>query len=386
MFFIQHGFGKSDKIDRLAETTQIAGVILSPAHEDAARLRETADRSRNLGLKVLLDPQSYIYSLAPQGTARHHAANGLEFGDMHWSQSAETLTSHVAAVQHSNARTGTDALISPSPFQGAFPDYWLSVSMQYARSSASSWGGNRTLVSLVVDESILRSWDHTQEWMDVLTTINCRGFYLLVNRRNQQYPAGAWDPVALTNLLRLIYTLAGLNVYELYWGYSDIDGLCGLSAGATGIASGWAYGLRGFSVAKWNEHRSGGAPPTPRVFTPSLWSPLRLTEANDLSSSPLGRSSLPLTLVHNLAERPMDSWSIVDAQLQHLAQLAYEADRVTSEPGLRERVESAIDSLLNAASILQELDSHGYTLDRRYAARVDSYLRAMEAFGESESL
>lgn len=82
----------------------------------------------------------------------------------------------------------------------------------------------------------------------------------------------------------------------------------------------------------------------------------------------------------------MDSWSIVDAQLQHLAQLAYEADRVTSEPGLRERVESAIDSLLNAASILQELDSHGYTLDRRYAARVDSYLRAMEAFGESESL
>ena len=60
--WIQHGYGKGTKIDAVAATGRIGGVVLSPGDEEPAALRATARTAVDLGLAVLLDPQLYVHT------------------------------------------------------------------------------------------------------------------------------------------------------------------------------------------------------------------------------------------------------------------------------------------------------------------------------------
>lgn len=385
MFYVQHGYGKGLKIARLNDAVDLTGIILSPAHEDRLRLSETVTSFGHL--ELLLDPQSYIYSLTPQGTARHHASHGLALKDMHWSQTADTVKSHLEAVRLANDGIGlAGAKIAPAPYQSNLDNFWLPISLQYSRSSADSWGTDETLASLVVDEKVLESWDNIEGWLDVLTTLDVRGFYLVVNRNAGQYPAQRWDPQALSNLLRLIFTLTQLNDYELIWGYADIDGILGVAVGATGVASGWSYGLRTFNVSRWNVKRSGGAPAVPRIHFQKLWAPLRWNEAGDLHRTPEGRQAFTRTLSDHFANNSFESWGIAEAQHQHLEVLANRVNALARTSVISARLDRVQKSLDAALALHTSIASTGVTLDPRYVGQVRSYKEAMELFRRAESL
>lgn len=387
MFFIQHGYGKGLKIGRIAGRAPVDGVILSPAHEDAVHLRETATACKSIGLQVLLDPQTFIYSLTPQGAARHHASHGIELTDLHWSQTGEAVKKHVDAVLDANLEVGTTGpTIAPSPFQASLDNFWMPVALQYGRTASDAWGGENSYVSLILDEATLHSWTNIEGWIDILTTLDVAGFYLLVNRSRSQYPATAWDPNALANLLRLIYTLSEINEYDVIWAYSDIDGLLGLTVGATAIASGWSYGLRAFSTARWNEKRAGGAPTVPRIYFGKLWAPLRGQEAADLHSTDIGRAQFSRALAKHFETNTFESWSIVEAQEHHLATLATRASRISSLGDVGERVDRVAASLDKALSAYAQIAAEGVTLDNRYLNQVRAYAQALDLFRSAESL
>lgn len=388
MFYIQHGYGKSNKIQAVSARGDVAGVILSPAHEDMAHLAQTADACRNLGLSVLLDPQSYIYSLSPQGIAKNHADHDLEFTALHWSQPAAEVNRQIDAVGLANDNIGNaDGLaIAPSPHQSNLTDYWMPVSLQYSRTASAAWGADRTLASIVIDENLLKSWDAVQEWLDILTTLDVRGFYLLINRYRTMYPAQAWDETALANLMRLIFTLTELNDYEVIWGYSDIDGLLGLGAGATGIASGWSYGLRGFTTTKWTETRSGGAAAVPRVHLARLWTPIRFNEAEDLFGTREGRAMFPRSLRDHFDANSFESWGVAQAHNQHLLVLAARAASLSRRSDIPARLDALDSSLSDAIDRFAEIASLGLALDSRYVGRLRAYLNALRQFRAAESL
>lgn len=387
MFYVQHGFGKASKIPTLEAEASVRGVVLSPAHEDMVRLAETADDCRGLGLNVLLDPQSFIYSLTPQGIGRQHPRHDLEFTDLQWSQPAETLQRHINAVRLANDNIGNSGLaIAPSPYQASLTDYWTPVALQYARTASSDWGSDRTLASIVIDENVLRSWEGVQEWLDVLTTLDVQGFYLLVNRSRPLYPPVPWEPQALANLMRVIYTLTDLNGYDLIWGYADIDGLLGIAVGATAVAAGWSYGLRGFSVAKWNETRSGGAAAVPRIHVSKLWTPIRNNEAEDLFDTAVGRPMFSKSLRAHFDRHSFDSWGAAEAQHQHLSVLATRVDRLGKIASLPDRLDAVEMNLEEAIDRFAEIAAEGITLEGRYVSRLRSYREAVTLFRASESL
>lgn len=387
MLYIQHGYGKSNKIQRVADEARLAGVILSPAHEDMHKLAATADDCRSRGLEVLLDPQSYIYSLSPQGFARKHAAHQIEFSDLHWSQTADTLNGHVDAVLVANQNIGNKDgwLVAPAPHQANLTDYWMPAALQYGRTSAKKWGSAQTIATIVIDENVLRSWDDLQRWLDPLTTLDVAGFYLLVNRKGYVYPGSAWDADALANLLRVIYTLTEINDYKVIWGYSDIEGLLGLAAGASAIASGWSQGLRFFSTAKWNETQRGSAA-NPRVYLPRLWTPVRDNEAEDLLATAAGRAAFMPRLAQRFDDRGFGSWDLPEAQVHHLSTLARVAERISSIEVGGPRLDTVSDSLHAAIARLDNIAKAGLTLERRHATRVKSYRDAIDVFRKSESL
>ena len=232
--YIQHGYGKADKIAAIASEHGARGLLLSPGDEDAPALQATARNARDTGLDVLMDPQTHIYSLTPPGLARKHVDHRLDFGRIHWSQDAAAVASQVQSVADANVAIGIEGRrIAPTCLQSSFTDIWTPLALQYARTASSAWGANQTLATLAIDESALGDWRAVADWLDVATTLDVDGFYLLVARqRGAGYPPIPWDSGRLRNLLRLIYNLTSLNGYSVIWGYSDIDGLLGGSGAA----------------------------------------------------------------------------------------------------------------------------------------------------------
>ncbi|GAB3077632.1 hypothetical protein [Pedococcus soli] len=387
-FFIQHGYGKASKIANVASAGHVSGLVLSPADEDRDALGLTAEDARSRDLRVLLDPQAYIYAATPAGSARCHDSHGLDLSEIHWSQDAAATTAQVRSVELANRAIGVDGLkIAPTVLQGAFADVWTPLAIQLARTAASEWGAENTLASIVVEEAAFSDWQTVEDWLDVATTLDVRGFYLLVDRRRREYPPLPWDKNRLTNLLRMIYRLSVLNDYEVLWGYSDFEGILGLAAGADGSGSGWNYSLRQFSVSKWQPSAAGGQPPIARISLSRLWVPLKAeAEASPLFDSELRDDLFADRYVKRFASEPFTTWSRSEAQEQHLRVLAWLADEVAGEPDIGRRVDAVTKRLERASKRLQKAAALGIALPPSYSSRIENFLGALDGLANSEAL
>lgn len=387
-FMVQHGYGKGDKITAVGARGHLTGTILSAGDEDPESLRIYAQRARSEGQVVLLDPQSYVYSTNPPGAGKRHGEHGLNLGTMKWSQTPQEVRRAVQAVEHANVRIGTQELmIAPTCFQQSLEDIWTPLALQFARSAAEEWGSNRTYATLCFDQGALSSWSTLENWLDVATTLDVRGFYLLVDRRGS-YPNIAWDSQRLTNLLRLIYVLTELNGYEAIWGYSDIEGQLGLAVGATSIATGWFYGLRNFNVSKWQPSTSsGGTPAIPRLHVGRLWASMRAPdEVKGIASTSLAADVLPGRIRAMAAGGGLDAMSLKDAQIQHMTALARRSDLVKESGDASARLQLTLNSLLSAQHWYELLADEGVALPPGYKTRVGILRESLEKFKELESL
>lgn len=387
-FYIQHGYGKGQKIANLAAEGKLRGVVLSPADEDHSALAATANMCRGLALDVRIDPQSYIYSTVPPGLGKHHKSNGLQFTKIHWSQDAKSTSAQIDAVGRLNQAINTDGRwIAPSVVQSSFTDVWTPLALQMARTASDAWGPDRTIATVAIDEAALDTWATVNDWLDVATTLQVRGFQILVNRSNTSYPPVAWSVDRLTNLLRLIYNLAVLNGYEVSWSYSDTEGLLGIAVGANQISSGWNYTLRQFNTEKWqpNETR-GGRAPIPRYHVPRLWSPLRVdTEAERIRQTALSAVIFMPREVKDFQEIDLLDRTRAQLQEQHLALLASRSATLSALE-IAERLEKVRRSLEKALRLFARIEDDGVVLEARYRPRVSSLLQALQRFTAVEKL
>lgn len=387
MFYIQHGYGKSNKIEMVNVSGTVAGVILSPTHEDIGALTNTVGLCRDLGLRVMLDPQSYIYSTRPQGAARHHATHGIELTSMQWSASAATVGQHLAAVQSANRDISVESpLIASAPFNQNLTDYWIPASLQYARTATDLWQDTTVFATVAVSQTALSDWNQVVDWLDALTTLDVAGFYLVVDRGSQPYPPGPWDPRILANILRAIHTLTCINEYELVWGYADVDGILGIAAGATGVASGWSYGLRQFNVSRYSEDRTGGATPVPRLYLDRIFADVRNNEATDIFQNSVGRELLSPVLPDEFPDGIFESLTNPRAQVQHLVELSLAVNDVAVSGNIEQRVALVEERVGIGIEILNRLSQTGLTLDPRYLSRLASYREALALFREETDL
>ena len=386
--YVQHGYGKGDKVHRLLQEGNASGVVLSPADETADRLATTAAGARGFGAAVILDPQLYV-STIPDGAARRHEDNSLDFSRVRWSAGAELVHTHVKQVIDLNHRVGTTAVIAPAPLQMAFLDTWASMTFQYARETMRL-AEKPTYVSVVVDESALADWNPIAQWLNEVTTLDCEGFYLVIARRDRPYPQ-IWESTLLTNLLRIVYRLGVLNRYTVIWGFTDVAGLLSLAAGAGAFGCGWFYSLRNFTSAKWIPKKGGGVP-TARVLSPGFLSPVEaLGEGGPIARSSVGEIAFPARELRSRLSND-EPIPVGEARLQHLQALGRMAADLGSEGparstsdvlGLVERV----DEILAAAQAgLTEAERLGIALATRYHTGVNQFRQALNSFVEHEDL
>jgi len=113
------------------------------------------------------------------------------------------------------------------------------------------------LLTLVINEAALREDEQLSDFLDALTTLEAKGFYLIVDR-STDLPQWS-DPGTLAGLLYLVNSLSK-NGYKVILGYTDLVGLLTTAVGADSIANGWWKSLKLFSRSQFYD-RSGGQRP-----------------------------------------------------------------------------------------------------------------------------
>jgi hypothetical protein len=360
-FFVQHGYGKADKLHRLADRGHITGAILSPADETRSTLAQTVRDMRARGIATGLDPQTYVYSITG-AVARCHDEFGLDFGPLNWgSLDARAVARHVASVVEANRQLAIDGpTIAPTVRQLSFADPWTPFAIQYARETLSAAAPQTVFASLLIEEAGLSDWTAIRQWLDVATTLDVAGFYIVFGRRGN-YPT-AWDSGLLTNALRLVYRLAVLNEFRVWVGYADAWGLGAIAMGADVMASGWSYRQRNFVAERWVP-AGGGSAASPRVTSQTLLSPLlaigeadvacRSTQAADVLDDPFLR--------RRIADAAA-SWTNPEGQVQHLETLSRLTAEIEAAGDVASRLDLLASRLNSSTNLMQSLSREGVAL------------------------
>ena len=381
-YWIQHGYGKADKIVTVARSGLVSGVILSPADEEDSTLASTVGSARLQGIDVLVDPQLYIHTISG-AVARCHSQHGLEFGEISWFLSPEEIASHCQAVVTLNQAFGIRDVVAPAPYLASFGDVWAPLSLQYARTTIAM-SEAPVYLSLVAEDAAFADWDSTLRYLDALTTLDAAGVYLIVGTSTQGYPV-QWDSERLTNVLRVIYTLAELNHYDVIWGYSDLAGILGVAAGASGAATGWYHSLRRWTADKWIP-KSGGRQANPRLFVERLLSTVEWnSEATSIARLRDASRVFPDGGLRRRL-RNEEQWGIVESWNQHLMAMAELHQGVDRESDISARVEALHQSLEDALDLHEDIAVAGGALSVTHAGCLRALLEAIGAFALAEGL
>ena len=274
--FAQQGYGKSDKIERGIRDGNLSGVVLSPRDMTPDAMQSYINSLREeFGdeIDILFDPQFYA-TVISEATDRNlpdypYYRSGLRRSDF---LSAKSVTGFVMNTLEYQADSDLSYVISPTIAFDSFSEPASQTALQLGAEASEHIDDldseTRLLVSFVIGEAALADVDGIDEFLDIASTWETDGFYLIVEPSGQGYPISMRSEW-LANLMYIIHTLATINEYEVHLGYSDFTGLLLSAVGATSQATGWYSGLRQFSRSRWMPS-SGGSAARPRYSSEPL--------------------------------------------------------------------------------------------------------------------
>ncbi|GIQ71496.1 hypothetical protein [Xylanibacillus composti] len=292
MLFAQHGFGKSNKIDRGLASNHLSGIILSPKDETEQNMRNFVQtlQMTNPNIETLFDNQLYH---VPFNNANDRNLPSYPYYPGHLSLSAfrgtgqlRKITSNVIDYQDS---LGTSYITSPCILISNFTDRETQIVLNLAQDSIDYHRDNRIqnplVISLLINENAFLDTLQVNQFLNEISVLDATGFYITIARNSPAYNQIFDNKTVLTNILTSIYSLAEINEYKVIMGYSDFVGIPFLSVGAYAIGSGWHNGLRRFTVQQRILPSSGGRQPRHRYSSWPLLNSILMSELDTISNS-----------------------------------------------------------------------------------------------------
>ena len=281
----QHGFGKANKIDQGISNGSIQGVIMSPRDETPANLASFLSNLQLLAPSSvrLVDPLFHIGAVAASrdGKLRDYAHYHPNLTPT--SFSPIQTQAFVTEVLNWQSNLDVSAVVSPTVIVDDLGSQWAQIALSLAQETINQHFQEKPLVvSLVVTEEALRNRPLVNAWLDELTTLDVDGFYLVVRRTHEPYRQH-YEPDVLSALLHVCYSLAEINQYRLFVGYTDMVTLLLHAVGVTATASGWSLGLRQFSLRRF-QPVDGGRPSRARYSSRPLLNSVFITHLDTIHS------------------------------------------------------------------------------------------------------
>lgn len=282
--YAQHGYAKSNYLELALTSGHIKGVVLGPRDLNPKKMAKYVGKLKSRfgeNATVLFDPQFYSVRMGPHRRNLHkydyHPKTSLNQSSF----SPENIRKYAGAVIDFQASMRIDRIMSPAVKISDFKDFWSDTTLKLAQSSidhiAQQGIREPLLVSIVFDEQALKNENAVDEFLDKISLLKTKGFYLIMNsaREERTYPA-LCDGDALASLLYCVYVLSRLNGKEVVCGYSDFVGIPLHAVGTSATATGWYTNLRQFSPHLF-EKGKGGRSPEPRYTSRPLISSIRVT-------------------------------------------------------------------------------------------------------------
>ncbi|MBL9081832.1 MAG: hypothetical protein JNK76_08515 [Planctomycetales bacterium] len=287
-FLIQHGHGKSEKIEN-ALNDGVDGVILGAKHEAPEKLSAYLDElTHGYECHRLFDPQFFVSTLVPPNEGHlseyPYFRSGLSSGNFTL-RKVRAMADDVLRFQDSLSIT---AMISPTVIFDSFNDRWAQIALNLADASLEAHTAlsnpKPLLLAFHFSEQALSSHDDVGRFLDTVTQDgwDMHGFYLALARHDSEYTAG-FESDRLANLLYIANVLGRVNGLQVVFGYADFCGLPIRGAGASAFAGGWHQSQRRFLKSKFLQRTStGGQPPRPRYASAPLLTSILVSELRDI--------------------------------------------------------------------------------------------------------
>ena len=380
----QHGWGKSNKIERALSNNSINGVILSPRDETpsnlAGLLSEIEDT--NPDAERFVDPQFYVGTILSSRDGNldkypHYRRNLVPTSF----SPTETSTMVTATLDWQNA-LNVSATLSPTVIVDDLGSQWAQIALMLAQETIRQHDGKRPLlISLVLSEETLRQRVPVEEWLDYITTLEVNGFYLLVKRSSGTY-SQQYEPDVLASLLRICYSLAELNQYRIFAGYTDFSGLLLHAVGVEGTASGWSQGLRQFGLRRFLPV-SGGRPARARYSSSPLLNSIYVNDLDGIYNA--GH------LLDVFSDTQFDGgfngninpgnvpWPPNEAALHHWAVLANLVQSIVG-PTVSQRLDNAHALVAQARAVYAQMSNLTTFSSETGPTHLDQWLEALNRF------
>ena len=355
--FAQHGHGKGDKIDRGLARGLLSGIILSPRDLAPGAMIGFVHGTRKThpNATLLFDPQ--VYAVAANPPKLRYLAYYPYFPPTgSQDQVAQTVLQYQLGL-------GLDRLISPGFLQTRLNSPAINAVISSARSSIRAHSRVSDppplLVSVIVDETPLQDQTAVDDLLNELTALTVSGFYVVVRRNDDTYPA-RFEVDVLVNLMYLVYVLADRNGFEVVCGYSDIVGLLMHAVGAAATGTGWYSNLRQFSLRRFQEKQRGGrarARYTSRPLLNSILVQPELQATYIRGTIPVVLSQTPFDGVFATGSPGNAVWLAPTSCLHHWAVLADLVGRFSSQGSVSSNLD-AMEGALEQSSALYESLRH----------------------------
>lgn len=283
MILCQEGYRPGTKITNGLASGVLDGVIVSPRYHGPGDIASYLEdlRRQAADAYLLLDPEFHL-GLVVGDKVGKLAEYPHYHDDLSWSSfTASRIGHYVDEVLSLQDGLPVSRLVSPAAVIRSLQDWQSSACLSLFDQSIGAVGQPRAreslLLTLAVGDAILSSRESVDELLNVLTIMDCRGFYLIVDRQNAEDTiwCGDGQDAALGTLLYLVRILA-MNDFEVVCGYTDFAGLLMLGAGADGVASGWFKKQRLFDSGRFAPSPPGGRAPKDYYASAQLmnWIPL----------------------------------------------------------------------------------------------------------------
>lgn len=273
--YAQHGYGKSDKISRGIEDGNIGGIILSPKDENPNKIEEYIQfiYKNFKDVDLIFDPQFYVSTITPAKEGNllrydYYKSNLIRANFMRHKDIMEYVTNTID-YQY---KIKLNKIVSPTIIVDDFNDPWSQISLTMAQEAeiynSSLDNSKPLLISICFNETALKNSEAVSEYLDMLSLLDVKGFYIVVKRENKN-SAFEIDPQILSKLMYFSYTLSTINQYEVIFGYTDFVGIPIYCTGIKAMSTGWFNGLKQFTLSRF-QPSTGGRRPLPRYTSKQL--------------------------------------------------------------------------------------------------------------------
>jgi hypothetical protein len=275
--YAQHGSGKSNKIEKGIESSNISGVILSPKAETPEKLKCFIEKIKNnyKGIDILFDPQFYICAFSgdlSEGKMGQYSyyKPGLTRSLMSKPKNLHTYVDDVLNFQEEYL--GLCRMVSPTISFEDFNAKESQIALSLASESESLIMGKaetNLIISFCINENAFNNKEAMNEFLDVISLFEVKGFYIIIEKAENSSKITEYKGEVLSNIMYFCYILAEINDFEVILGYTDLLSIPLMVTGISATACGWHNTLKNFSQGNF-QISTGGRPARKRYASNKL--------------------------------------------------------------------------------------------------------------------